>query len=150
MTLGLQRDDVVWLGGSQRPLPAVPSLTRWYREQARTAATGIVAREAARLGVAHGPISIRDQRTRWASCSARGALSFNWRLVLAPPDVLGYVVVHELCHVLRHDHSAAFWRLVEVACPDYRSHRAWLSRHGPELLAYRVPPTPSSSVGPPG
>ena len=78
-------------------------------------------------------ITIRDQKTRWGSCSARGTLSFNWRLMLAPPAVLDYVVVHELCHLTHMNHSAAFWALVEEVCPDYRSHRKWLKDHGHEL-----------------
>ncbi|MCM1268886.1 MAG: M48 family metallopeptidase [Bacteroidales bacterium] len=78
-------------------------------------------------------ITIRDQKTRWGSCSAKGTLSFNWRLMLAPPAVLDYVVVHELCHLTHMDHSKAFWTLVESVCPDYRIHRKWLKEHGQEL-----------------
>ena len=79
-------------------------------------------------------ITIRDQKTRWGSCSAKGTLSFNWRLMLAPPAVLDYVVVHELCHLTHMDHSKAFWSLVESICPDYRTHRKWLKDHGQELI----------------
>lgn len=79
-------------------------------------------------------ITIRDQKTRWGSCSAKGTLSFNWRLMLAPPAVLDYVVVHELCHLTHMDHSKAFWALVESVCPDYRAHRKWLKEHGHELI----------------
>lgn len=79
-------------------------------------------------------ITIRDQKTRWGSCSARGTLSFNWRLMLAPPAVLDYVVVHELCHLTHMNHSPAFWALVESVCPDYRIHRQWLKEHGQELI----------------
>ena len=79
-------------------------------------------------------ITIRDQKTRWGSCSGKGTLSFNWRLMLAPPAVLDYVVVHELCHLTHMDHSKAFWTLVESVCPDYRIHRKWLKEHGQELI----------------
>lgn len=79
-------------------------------------------------------ITIRDQKTRWGSCSAKGTLSFNWRLMLAPPAVLDYVVVHELCHLTHMNHSKAFWALVESVCPDYRTHRRWLKEHGQELV----------------
>lgn len=79
-------------------------------------------------------ITIRDQKTRWGSCSAKGTLSFNWRLMLAPPAVLDYVIVHELCHLTHMDHSKAFWALVESVCPDYRTHRKWLKDHGQELI----------------
>lgn len=78
-------------------------------------------------------ITIRDQKTRWGSCSAKGTLSFNWRLMLAPPEILDYVVIHELCHLTYMDHSAAFWRKVESVCPGYRTARRWLKDHGHEL-----------------
>jgi predicted metal-dependent hydrolase len=137
--LGLQRDDVAWIGGLALPVPPVPSLASWYREQARAEITRVVGREAARLDVTYTRLTIRDQQTRWGSCSKGGALSFNWRLVVAPPAVLTYVVVHELCHRIRHDHSPEFWELMAHARPSYREEREWLAEHGPELLAYRVP-----------
>jgi predicted metal-dependent hydrolase len=137
--LGLQRDDVVWIGGLALPSPALPSLEAWYREQARVEVTGAVEREARRLDVTYSRITIRDQLTRWGSCSKGGALSFNWRLIIAPPAILTYVVVHELCHRIRHDHSEEFWQAVASARPTYAEERAWLADHGPELLAYRVP-----------
>jgi predicted metal-dependent hydrolase len=137
--LGLQREDVVWIGGLALPAPRLPSFEAWYREQARVEVMGAVEREAQRLGVTYMSVSIRDQLTRWGSCSKKGALSFNWRLILAPPAILTYVVVHELCHRIRHDHSAEFWQTVAEARPTYAEERDWLSEHGPELLAYRVP-----------
>ena len=79
-------------------------------------------------------ISIRDQKTRWGSCSSKGTLSFNWRLMLAPPAILDYVVVHELCHLTHMNHSKAFWQAVEAAYPDYRNARKWLKEHGRELV----------------
>lgn len=78
-------------------------------------------------------ITIRDQKTRWGSCSSRGTLSFNWRLMLAPPRVLDYVVVHELCHIKHMDHSKEFWEMVESVLPDYKERRQWLKEHGNEL-----------------
>ena len=76
------------------------------------------------------------QRTKWGNCSSTRNLSFNWRLVLAPPRVLEYVAVHELCHLVVPDHSARFWQLVELARPGYREERRWLRDHGHELHAY--------------
>ncbi len=137
--LGLQRRDCVWIGGLAMPLPAVVDLAAWYRGEARHEAGRVLAEEADRIGVSYRALAIRDQRTRWGSCSATGTLSFNWRLVIAPHAVLRYVVVHELCHRLRHDHSRAFWQLVAQHRPTHKDEKAWLDEHGPELLAYRVP-----------
>ena len=109
--------------------------------EARLAVRELVAmlidEEAPAIGVEPARVQIRDQRSRWGSCSTRGTLSFNWRLVLAPFDVLDYVVVHELCHLREPNHSRRFWKLVEQRRPDWRAQRDWLHEHGPELLAFR-------------
>lgn len=78
-------------------------------------------------------ITIRDQATRWGSCSSSGTLSFNWRLMLAPPAVLDYVVVHELCHFEHMNHSKEFWSAVERVLPEYKEHKKWLKEHGSML-----------------
>ncbi|HZT16272.1 MAG TPA: M48 family metallopeptidase [Gaiellaceae bacterium] len=109
------------------------------RREARARIELIAQSEAAALGVAYRRLTIRDQVSRWGSCSSAGALSFNWRLVLAPHDVLDYVVVHEVCHLVEHNHGARFWRLVERRRPGYRESKAWLDEHGWEILAYRPP-----------
>lgn len=79
-------------------------------------------------------ITIRDQKTRWGSCSSKGTLSFNWRLMLAPPSILDYVIVHELCHLTHMNHSPAFWQAVGEVFPAYKEARAWLKNHGQELV----------------
>jgi predicted metal-dependent hydrolase len=107
------------------------------RRAARELVAMLIEDEARELGVEPKLIQIRDQRSRWGSCSTRGTLSFNWRLVLAPFEVLDYVVVHELCHLRVPDHSRRFWRLVETRRPEWRAQRDWLHEHGPELLAFR-------------
>jgi hypothetical protein len=109
------------------------------RREARARIALIVQSEAVALGVVVSRLTIRDQVSRWGSCSANGALSFNWRLVLAPHDVLDYVVVHEACHLVEHNHAPPFWKLVEKRRPNYREHRAWLDEHGWEILAYHPP-----------
>ena len=103
---------------------------------ARELVTALAEEEAERLGVAYERIRIGGQRTLWGSCSVRGTLSFNWRLVLAPLEVLDYVVVHELCHLRVPNHSRRFWTLVEGHRPDWRDQRDWLREYGPELLAF--------------
>jgi len=144
--LGLDRPDVAWIAGSPVPRPHT-DLERWYRSRARAAVTRTLHRESDRLGIdGWQRIRIGDQRTRWGSCSARGTLSFSWRLVMAPAEVLTYVVVHELCHLRELNHSPAFWRLVAEACPGHRDAEAWLRRHGPELLAYAPTETSSSAA----
>ncbi len=89
-------------------------------------------------GVSYGRITIRCQKTRWGSCSSRGNLNFNCLLMLAPPEVLDYVVVHELCHRKQMNHSPAFWQEVARVMPDYQSRRQWLKAHGSALMA-RLP-----------
>ena len=107
------------------------------RQAARELISMIAEEEARELGVTYERITIRDQRTRWGSCSTIGTLSFNWRLALAPFEVLDYVVVHELCHLREHNHSDRFWNLVELRRPNFQAARVWLDEHGPELLAFR-------------
>jgi predicted metal-dependent hydrolase len=109
------------------------------RREARERITLVAQSEAMALGVRYTRITLRDQRSRWGSCSASGALSFNWRLVLAPHDVLDYVVVHEVCHLVELNHGDAFWSIVEKRRPGYRESKEWLDTHGWEILAYRPP-----------
>src|SRR5438874_5433775 len=96
------------------------------RRAARELVAMLIEEEAPALGVEVKRVQIRDQRSRWGSCSTLGNLSFNWRLVLAPFEVLDYVVVHELCHLREPNHSRKFWKLVEARRPDFQVHRDWL------------------------
>lgn len=111
-----------------------PALERWYRRAARAEIEPRLDAAVARAGTAYTTLTIRGQRTRWASCAPSGAMSFNWRLLLAPAGVLDYVVEHEVCHLEVMDHSARFWRLLESRVPGWREHARWLRRYGSTLV----------------
>lgn len=107
-----------------------PVIEAWYRRAAATHAAARLAHFAPQVGRTHTRLTIRAQRTRWGSCSARGAISLNWRLIQAPPEIFDYVVVHELCHLLVPNHSARFWSEVARILPDWRRRRAELRQFG--------------------
>jgi hypothetical protein len=109
------------------------ALERWYRRRAHAEIAPRLDAATARAGTAYTRLTIRGQRTRWASCSDSGAMSFNWRLLLAPEPILDYVVEHEVAHLEVMGHSRRFWALVERRCPDYREHERWLRRYGSTL-----------------
>jgi len=92
-----------------------------------------VAYYAEKLGVSYGKITLRQQKTRWGSCSSEKNLNFNWKLILAPPEVLDYVVVHELCHLKEMNHSKAFWDEVGKVMPEYETYKLWLKENGWKL-----------------
>lgn len=112
-----------------------PLVEGWFRGQAAALLQRKAREYAAGLGVSYSRFSIRGQRTRWGSCSHKGTLSFNWRLMMAPEPVVDYVVIHEVAHLREMNHTGRFWRLVAERCPSWREHRKWLNDHGPELSA---------------
>ena len=111
-----------------------PALERWYRRAARSEIEPRLDQACAAAGTSYSRLTIRGQRTRWASCSRTGAMSFNWRLLLAPEPVLDYVVWHEVCHLEVMDHSPRFWRLLAARSPGYREQMRWLRVHGATLV----------------
>jgi predicted metal-dependent hydrolase len=126
-----RRGDELLVPGAPEARPA--ALERWYRSAARREITARLDRACALAGTAYAGLTIRGQRTRWASCSPTGMMSFNWRLMLAPAAVLDYVVWHEVCHLEVMDHSPRFWALLSRRWPDYREHARWLKLHGATL-----------------
>ncbi|MDO4303994.1 MAG: SprT family zinc-dependent metalloprotease [Bacillota bacterium] len=108
-------------------------LETWYRRQAAATLEERARHYAEVLGVSYGKLHVKDQRSRWGSCSTRGNLNFNWRIIMAPEAVCNYVIIHELCHLVHMDHSPEFWNLVESIDLLYRRHRMWLKQHGEEL-----------------
>jgi hypothetical protein len=114
---------------------AVEVLRDWAKACAREALEAAIGNHAQYLGVRPGAVSVRDQRTRWGSASRSGRLSFSWRLVLAPPEALETVVVHELAHLRVFGHGPRFWALVAQCRPDHRTWRRWLREHSVELHA---------------
>ena len=127
----LRRGDVLFVPAGEARTPA---LERWYRRAARAEIEPRLKRACALAGTSYSRLTIRGQRTRWASCSRSGAMSFNWRLLLAPEAVLDYVVWHEVCHLEVMDHSPRFWRLLAARDPGYREHLRWLRANGPTLV----------------
>ncbi len=128
-------------------VPAVDTdaaLERWYRRRAKAEIAPRLDAAAAAVGRSYTTLSIRNQRTRWGSCSSSGAMSFNWRLLLAPPEVLDYVVVHEACHLVHLDHSPRFWALVARQRPGYRVQQRWLAANGAGLRLPAVDQPPSA------
>jgi len=115
--------EIVVAGPDLRPGSVRSSLSGWYRSQAREYLGGRVACLAPRLGVVPSRLSIRGQKTRWGSCSSRGTISLNWRLMLTPAELMEYVVVHELCHLRHLNHSPEFWRFVAAFVPDWQARR---------------------------
>jgi len=107
----------------------------WMRAESRSEIEQAVVEQAHRMGDRPKAVSIRDQRTRWGSCSSRGNLSFNWRLVMTPPTILQYVVIHELAHLFEPNHSRDFWAVVARYYPDHKKARAWLRKNSPALRA---------------
>ncbi|MFB9149214.1 M48 family metallopeptidase [Roseovarius ramblicola] len=114
-----------------------PRLRAWLRARARDRLAAASDIHAARLGLGYARLTLRDTRSRWGSCSARGGLSYSWRLILAPPGVLDYVAAHEVAHLAQMNHSPAFWAVVARLLPDYDAPRAWLRREGAGLHRYR-------------
>ena len=119
---------------SLRPISTLNQvLEEWYRHQAVKLIRERVKKLSTQLGVTYRRLSIHTARTRWGSCSRKGNLNFNWKLIMAPEPVIDYVIIHELTHLIEMTHSKKFWSLVEEYCPKWREHKEWLRNHQAEL-----------------
>ena len=147
VSAGTVRGRVERLETEDGPVLSVPGDPRhqprrlydWLRAEALADLNRRSLVHARTLGVAVRQVRLRSQSSRWGSCSSTGNISYNWRLVLAPPHVLDYVAAHEVAHLVEMNHSPAFWATVERALPDMARGRAWLKAHGRELMAWQAP-----------
>ena len=110
-------------------------LRDWLKAEAKAELAARVRHHADMIKAAPGRISVRDQASRWGSCSSEGNLNFSWRLILAPPAVLDYVAAHEVAHLIEMNHSRRFWKIVETLCPDMKTQRRWLKANSTALHA---------------
>lgn len=108
-------------------------LTAWYRQEAKFYIDQRVNLWAKHIGVQPSAVRYRVARQRWGSCSTEGVICFNWKMIMAPPEVIDAIVIHELCHLIEHNHSPRFWALVQQHCPYYSVHKNWLDLNGHHL-----------------
>jgi len=135
----------VWIDASQKPATISVGgdlahferrVTDFFRREARRDIEAAARRHGAKVGRTPISITLKDTSSRWGSCSARGALNFSWRLILAPPFVLDYLVAHEMAHLRHHNHSEEFWQLTKSLCPATAKAEAWLKLYGAQLHRY--------------
>lgn len=106
----------------------------WYQQQALAILTVRTQALAAQMGLRCNAVTIKTTRSKWGHCTSRGAIQYNWQIILAPEAIVDYLVAHEVCHLRHPNHSAAFWQLVASVCPTYESDRLWLRTHGAHLM----------------
>lgn len=132
----LVKDDVLYVAGSREEFPE--RVTEALRSIASITLTKLAERDAARIGRRLDRVTVRDTRSRWGSCSSTARLSFSYRLIFAPREVMEYVVAHEVAHLRHMNHSTAFWNAVAVLCPEYDAARDWLKLHGKDLYRFNA------------
>lgn len=129
-------DDTINIATRQKA-PSQTSLQKlirdWYRQQAEEYLHHRVRELAAATGLRPTALEIKTYKARWGSCTFQGKVQLNWKLIMAPPAIIDYVIIHELCHLQQHNHSPAFWHLVARFDPDFTTHRAWLKQNGSQL-----------------
>lgn len=128
--VGIVDDKIILFSKTDDESAVQKILTDWYVKQAKAWIVKHVHIYANQMGEAFNGITIKNQKKRWGSCSSARNLNFNWRLMMAPPEVIDYVVVHELCHLKQMNHSKEFWHEVEKVLPDYKVRKRWLDENG--------------------
>ncbi|MDP3486815.1 MAG: SprT family zinc-dependent metalloprotease [Bacillota bacterium] len=141
ITFDINRQDGFQLVDGRLVLPCrgedkAKQVASWYKQQAQEYLERRLPELANRLGVTPHKISLKDQRTRWGSCSSKRNLNFNWRLIMAPPFVFDATIIHELAHLSELNHSARFWTIVREHCPQYLEAKSWLKEHGSRIRAW--------------
>ena len=132
----LLKDDVLYVSGERADFPERATLA--LRKIAKTTLSELAERDAKLINRRLNRVSVRDTRSRWGSCSSTARLSFSWRLIFAPREVMEYVVAHEVAHLRHMNHSPAFWNAVEFLCPEYEAAKDWLKLHGKDLYRFNV------------
>jgi predicted metal-dependent hydrolase len=130
------KDDVLYVSGARDEFPQ--RVTEALKKIASQTLTSLATRDAARIGRKLNRVSVRDTRSRWGSCSSTARLSFSYRLIFAPKEVMEYVVAHEVAHLRHMNHSPAFWNAVEFLCPQYDAAKDWLKLHGKDLYRFNA------------
>lgn len=131
---GVRFSDGVFWSGADTESDREKDALKWLRDSAKTVLRERVTERAREIGVRPSKFGVRDQTSRWGSCSSTGSVTFNWRLIMAPPEVLDYIVVHELAHLLELNHSKRFWTIVARHFERYVECEEWLNEHGERLL----------------
>ena len=120
--------------GKDQPYMIRNALVRWYKRQGEIRLKEKIYRYADKMGVEFTSMGVKSFKSRWGSCSVKGRIDFNWAIIMAPHHIVDYVVVHELCHLVQHDHSSKFWKLVEREVPDYLGCKEWLKENDGEFV----------------
>lgn len=130
--ISLEKDHVVLSGPiSTLTFDARQKLFRqWFQQQANDYLLPRSEELSTRFGLQATSFTVKTYKARWGSCSIDGHIRYNWKIIQAPKDVIDYLIVHELCHLREHNHSASFWKLVALFCPEYKQHRHWLKTYG--------------------
>lgn len=124
---------VTLLKGADNPDMIKDSLSSWFKQRAKAKLEEKIDRYAEIIGVNYTSVGIKSYKSRWGSCSPEGEIDFNWLIIMAPNRIVDYVVAHELCHLIHHDHSSKFWRELERVMPDYANSKEWLKLNGSSL-----------------